>query len=75
MAIPLETLSLELLGLPASLRAQLAAKLLDSLEDTEDPDVGALGMVEAARRLQEVREGKVELQAAEDAFRQARESL
>ena len=49
----------EALRLPAQERASLAAKLIESLDDTHDEDSEALWAVEIARRLKEIDEGRV----------------
>ena len=69
MPSKLEELALELLGLPASARAELAQKLILSLDETEDGNVEALWVSEAQRRLSEIRNGKVEGQPAERVLR------
>ena len=75
MSTKLEQLALELLGLPASSRAQLAKQLIASLEESESPDVEDLWLKEAQRRAEEIAEGKVECVPAEDVLRRAREKL
>lgn len=49
----------EALKLPTEARAALAGSLLDSLDDTVDPNAEADWDVEIARRLKEVDSGKV----------------
>ena len=50
----------EALGLPAEARAELAAKLIESLDDTVDPDAESKWAEEIARRLKEFDEGCVQ---------------
>jgi putative addiction module component (TIGR02574 family) len=52
-------------------RAQLAAKLLMSLEEPTESEVERLWLNEAARRLNEFREGKTHVTPAEEVFRRA----
>lgn len=59
---------MELLGLPASALAELARRLIASLDDTDDGDVDALWIEEAERRLSEMREGKIQAVPAEQVF-------
>jgi putative addiction module component (TIGR02574 family) len=47
------------LALPDKDRAHLAGSLIESLEDTVDEDAEAAWQEEIARRLEEVRSGKV----------------
>ncbi len=75
MSSKVEKLAIELLGLPASARAELARKLIASLEDTDDGDVDALWLEEAERRLSEIREGKVHGEPAEQVLSQIRGKL
>ena len=49
----------EALKLPVEARAALAGSLLDSLDDTVDEDVEAAWALEIARRLEDVKSGKV----------------
>jgi len=50
----------EALSLPAEARAALAARLIDSLDETVDPDAERLWAEEIARRLRELDEGRVQ---------------
>jgi putative addiction module component (TIGR02574 family) len=49
----------EALSLPAEARAALAGKLIDSLDETLDPDAERLWAEEITRRLREIDEGRV----------------
>lgn len=75
MSHSIESLLLELLGLPASMRAQLAAKLIASLEETEDPDAKKAWAEEIMERLKDYEEGKDCFISEEDAMRDARARL
>ena len=54
MAVGLEQLALELLGLPAKSRARLAEQLIASLEEDELPDVDDAAIKTAKRRAEEL---------------------
>jgi putative addiction module component (TIGR02574 family) len=45
------------LGLPVEARAELAARLIESLDETVDPDAEKLWAEEITRRLKELDEG------------------
>jgi hypothetical protein len=75
MSTQLERLAVELLGLPASSRALLAKKLIESLDETETPDAEALWIEAAKRRADEIREGNVQTIPADEVMRHARERL
>jgi len=75
MSTQLERLALELLGLPASSRALLAKKLIESLDESESPDPEALWIEVAQRRAAELAEGKVQGIPAEEVFRKLDEEF
>ena len=75
MAVGLEQLALELLGLPAKSRAKLAEQLISSLEEDEVPDVDDVVIETAERRAKELAEGKVVGIPADEVMRRARERL
>lgn len=56
-------------------RAQLAGKLLLSLDEPTESEVERLWLDEAARRLAEFRQGKVKGVPADDVFRRALDEL
>ena len=56
-------------------RARLAQELIASLETEIEPNVEALWLAEAERRLEELRSGKVKGIPAEEAFARARRAL
>jgi hypothetical protein len=62
----------EALKLKPEARAELAEKLLRSLEDLSDEDIARLWAEEAARRDAELDSGTASMRDAEDVFRDAR---
>ncbi len=75
MSTNMERLALELLSLPASSRAELAKRLIASLDEFESPDAGNFWLEEIKRRDAEIAEGKVECIPAEDVFRELRKQF
>jgi hypothetical protein len=75
MSIPVETLTEEMLALPAEARALLADRLVESLDPLADDDVRASWAAEAIRRRDEVRSGKVEAIPGDVAAAQVRSLL
>jgi hypothetical protein len=71
----LEELEAEVLKLNSHARAQLAAKLLQSLEALSDAENERLWAEEALRRHEELETGAAIPRAAEDVFREARARL
>jgi hypothetical protein len=71
----LEELEAEVLKLNPQARAQLAAKLLQSLEALSDAENERLWAEEALRRHEELETGTAISRAAEDVFREARARL
>jgi hypothetical protein len=65
----------EALELPASQRAFVAEKLLESLDVDEMPELSPKWQEEVRRRCEEVDRGTVELRDAEAIFAQAYKSL
>lgn len=61
MARPLEEIEDELLALPETSRAELAAKLIHSLNGEADTNAEQLWVEEVRRRADAVREGRAEL--------------
>lgn len=61
MARPLEEIEDELLALPEASRAELAARLIHSLNGEADANAEQLWVEEAKRRASAVREGRAEL--------------
>lgn len=62
-----ETLEQTVLHLPIQQRAELAHKLLLSLEDQDEDEIAEAWRVEALRRSAEIDAGSVETISAEDA--------
>jgi hypothetical protein len=71
----LEELEAAVLQLNPQARAQLAAKLLQSLEVLSDAEQERLWAEEALRRDEELETGVATPRAAEDVFREARARL
>ena len=67
MSLTVEQVTAEALHLPVSSRAELAEKLVESLDLSEDEIQQAWGS-EAVRRRDEVRSGKVKTIAGEEVF-------
>ena len=63
------------LKLPERERVRLAQDLIASLDKDVDPDVEALWLAEAERRIEELRSGKVRGVPADEAFARARNAL
>ncbi len=75
MARPLKEIELELLSLPQRERAELAHRLIVSLDEGKDDDVDAYWRNELDRRQREIENGTAELIPAEEAMRRARAAL
>lgn len=71
----IEQLAIELLGLPASQRAQLAEKLIASLEEEASSDVDVIWADEAERRLKQVEAGEAVLRPADAVMADARSRI
>jgi putative addiction module component (TIGR02574 family) len=67
-----EELEHELLALPRKERAKIALRLIRSLDDGVEEDVGAYWKEELVRRSQEIDSGKARLIPAEEVFDKAR---
>ena len=65
----------EALRLPPHERAQLAERLINSLDEEENQETERLWLEEAERRYQEYKEGKVKTKPAELVFKEARSKL
>lgn len=75
MSRNLEELESEALNLGLEGRAQLAEKLILSLDAPTEEENLNLWVAEAERRLKELKEGKAKEIPAEEAFRRARASI
>ncbi|MDO9585380.1 MAG: addiction module protein, partial [Syntrophales bacterium] len=71
----LEELEAEVMNLSLEGRAQLAEKLILSLDAPSGEENLRLWVVEAERRLKELREGKAKEVPAEEVFRRARTAI
>jgi putative addiction module component (TIGR02574 family) len=72
MGSPRRKVEGEALRLPPKARAQLAERLLGSLDDAFDPDNDRLWLEESERRLDELESGKVAGVPASKVFAHAR---
>jgi putative addiction module component (TIGR02574 family) len=75
MSRTLEELESEAMSLNLEARAQLAEKLILSLDAPTDQENLHLWVAEAERRLKALREGKAKEIPAEEAFRRARAAI
>ena len=71
----LDEIAAEAMTLSLRDRVRLAQRLVSSLDDEMDPDVERLWAEEAARRIEELRAGKVQGIDAAEVFRKAHEAL
>jgi putative addiction module component (TIGR02574 family) len=67
-----EELEHELLALPRKERADIALRLIRSLDEGVEEDVGAYWKEELVRRSEEIDSGKARLIPAEEVFEKAR---
>ena len=72
---PIDKLTQELLALPDDVRAELADRLVESLDPKGDATIRALWIEEALRRRAQVREGGAQTIAADAALAEARKLL
>lgn len=75
MARPLEELNKELQALSRKERADLALRLIRSLDEGAEEDVDAYWQEELVRRSRQIETGEAELIPAEEVFRKARARL
>ena len=75
MGVPKHELETEALKLPASDRAELAHRLIESLEGLEEGDFEAAWIEEAERRYAEYQKGLITARDADAVFREARRRL
>ena len=73
MSTDLDQITADAMKLPLRDRVQLAQRLVSTIDDEVETDSEALWFLEAERRLEELRSGKVQGIDSEDAFRTARE--
>lgn len=72
MPLTLEQLTSEAMKLPATLRILLADKLVESLDAEELDEIQRLWSVEAIRRRDEIRSGKVQAIPGEEVLEEVR---
>jgi putative addiction module component (TIGR02574 family) len=70
-----DRLAAEALTLPTADRAELAHRLIESLDEDVTLDAGALGYAEALRRLDEIDRGIVQPISADELFHRVRRRL
>lgn len=75
MSMTVEQLAEEALALPSDSRALLADRIVESLDVSELSDIDRLWGVEAKRRRDEVREGRVKTIPGEEAFLTVRRAV
>ena len=75
MAMNDEQLDAEIMKLDLDARARLAEKLILSLDVPSDKESLHLWVVEAERRLKDLREGRAKEIPAEEMFRRARQAI
>jgi putative addiction module component (TIGR02574 family) len=74
MSLTAEQFAEEALALPASARAELADKLVESLDPVEDMSFRQLWAAEALKRRDEVRSGRVQTIPGAEALKRARDA-
>jgi len=72
MAVNFDDLIKDALSLPPGARAMLADHLLESLDWEQQKEIDAAWAEEAERRMQEIREGKVQTIDGEQVMRELR---
>ena len=75
MPLPIDQLTSEAMQLPPASRAELAEKLVESLDVAELTEIDRLWAAEAKRRCDEVRQGLVKTIPGDEALAQVRRSL
>ena len=75
MPMTVEQLVENALALPPEARALLADRLVESLDPAEESRIHALWAVEAQRRLEDVRSGRVKTVPGEKALARVRRSV
>ena len=68
-----ERVKQEVLQLPEADRAELARFLIESLDDSEDPDVEAAWDAELRRRVERIEQGKSRLRPAHQVLAEIRD--
>ena len=75
MSLTIDQITTEAMHLPISSRAELAEKLVESLEFSEDGDIQQAWAAEAVRRREEVRSGEVKTIPGEEVLAEVRRML
>jgi len=75
MGLTVEQIAEEALSLSSDARALLADKLVESLDPAEDEGIRQLWIVEACRRRDEVRSGRVKAIPGDAALAQVRQAI
>lgn len=75
MNMNVEQLTAGALALPSEARALLADRLVESLDPADDGPIHRLWVIEAQRRLQEVRSGKVKTIPGPEAMERVRRAV
>lgn len=75
MALTIDQLEREAMQLPAASRALLAEKLVESLDSAETDEIQKLWAVEAIRRRDEVRSGRVKPISGDQVLAEARHAV
>jgi putative addiction module component (TIGR02574 family) len=75
MSMTVEQIAAEALSLPSEARALLADRLVESLDPAEDGVVGQLWAIEATRRLEDVRSGRVQTIPGDEALARVRSAV
>jgi hypothetical protein len=72
MSLSVEQVAEEALALPSEARALLADRLVESLDPAEDGYIHKLWLVEARRRCDDVRNGRVKTSSRSEALAQVK---
>lgn len=75
MSLTLEQITTEAMHLPGSSRADLAERLVESLDFEEDSEIKRAWAAEAVRRRDEVRSGKIKTIPGDEVLAEIREML
>jgi putative addiction module component (TIGR02574 family) len=75
MALTVSELTQEAMQLPSPLRAQLAQRLVESLDDSEIDQIEQIWAAEAIRRRDDIRSGRVQPVDGETVLKEVRRSV
>ncbi|MBX7246957.1 MAG: addiction module protein [Candidatus Sumerlaeaceae bacterium] len=75
MSKQMDQISLQLLSLPAQVRAELASRLIASLDDDAEENVEALWVAESQRRLEDYRADKTQARSLDEVMDSLRSLL